>query len=129
MGAKHVINPDQLTLFERAGDLADPTKFYPGDAGPAMANYYSGYSYGEIRDILREDKLDDAHHSGLYKSIEESGVKEPVRVSRLPTNYKDHLEEEVGFRSSRGMLEDGHHRTYSQADIDPDAWVPVRWGG
>jgi hypothetical protein len=135
MGAKHVINPDQLTLFERAEDLADPGKFYPNDAYATQLEY--GYWPEEAQEHTWNQKMDENHMEGLhgedtlYNDIAKRGVKEPVEVNTLRgkgySRVQDSLYRENGYVPSRGMLYNGHHRVYAQADINPKAWVPVKW--
>lgn len=129
MGAKHVINPNQLTLFERAGDLADPDHFYPYDAlSDAEEPVYDGYTHSEIRNEVKNSKLHESMTEGLYDSVMRNGVKEPVSVVHIDdTGYGSTLASNTGTKASRGVLADGHHRVYSQADIDPEALVPVKW--
>lgn len=131
MGARHVINPKQLTLFERAGDLADPEQFYPNDAVvDHVANYGDELvSPARDRETVREDKLDRAKSTGLYESIKEQGVQEPVQlIYKNDGGYSDDAKRLGGIRPKRGHLMNGHHRVYSQAEINPDAYVPVNWG-
>ena len=130
MGQKHNINPNQLTLFERAGDLADPEKFYPGDA----YGYDDDTDPKEVRDSVKKNKLSKSHKQGLYNDIAANGVKEPVDiVHKEDLGYGDFMHDDTGVHhdtgvyTSRGLLRDGHHRVYSQEDIDPKAWVPVKW--
>jgi hypothetical protein len=135
MGAKHVINPDQLTLFERAGDLADPGKFYPNDAYHTQLEY--GYSHDEAQEHTWQQKMDENHMKGLhgddtlYNDIAKRGIQEPVEVNTIRgpeyERVRDRLNLENGYVPSRGMLYNGHHRVYAQSDIDPKAWVPVKW--
>ena len=130
MGQKHNINPNQLTMFERAGDLADPTKFYPGDAYGYDENwdYDSDLSPAEVRDTVKKEKLTESHDHGLYNDIAAHGVKEPVDlVHKVDLGYGDMMHHDTGVHTSRGLLWNGHHRVYSQEDIDPKAWVPVKW--
>lgn len=132
MGAKHVINPNQLTLFERAGDLADPTKFYPGDAygygHDEESDYDATTDPKEVRDSVKSEKLAESHKEGLYNDIAAHGVKEPVDlVHKEDLGYGHMMHHDTGVHTSRGLLWNGHHRVYSQADIDPKAWVPVKW--
>jgi hypothetical protein len=120
MGAEHVINPNQLTLFERAGDLADPAKTghidfeeYP-DEGDSM-------TFDEFRsNKLWESKYGD---DSLYEDIKKHGVKQPVTLV--------HSDDLYGSKRPKGdpdkVLMEGHHRVFSQADINPDTYIPVEW--
>lgn len=131
MGARHVINTNQLTLFERAGDLADPEQFYPNDAVVEHAAYYGDELSNPARERagIRRNKLDESISSGLYKSIREQGVQEPVQlIYKNDAGYSDDAQRLGGIRPKRGHLMNGHHRVYSQAEIDPEAYVPVSWG-
>lgn len=130
MGAKHVINPNQLTLFERAGDLADPTHFYPGDALRfSSPNYEGDLTPAEGRSEVKEEKLNESRDNGLYYNIMRNGVHEPVHVTHKDDGDYGLMKYSgaTGVDTSRGFLSNGHHRVYSQADIDPKAWVPVKW--
>lgn len=131
MGAKHVINPNQLTLFERAGDLADPAHFYPGDALHYSARR-GAITPAEGRSKVKEEKLNESKATGLYYNIMRNGVHEPVHVTHkddgdygLMVQTKASIP--TGVDTSRGFLSNGHHRVYAQADIDPKAFVPVKW--
>jgi hypothetical protein len=118
--------PFQLTMFEQARTL--DTEMVHGDV----------MSSGRDADSVREQKLREAASPGsavtahnvrekfvartqgvgsLRDSIASSGVTEPVHVS-------------LGQRwSSRAepTLDNGHHRVYTAADLDPNMEVPVRW--
>ena len=132
MGQKHNINPNQLTLFERAGDLANPEEFYPHDAfgyGLDEESEYDSYTDPkEVRASVKKEKLTESHEDGLYDDIAAHGVKQPVEiVHKDDLGYGSTMHDETEVHTSRGMLWNGHHRVYSQEDIDPKAWVPVNW--
>lgn len=116
MGQMHNINPHQLTLFERAGDLADPEKFSPDDLP-----YYNSHEE-MVSDKLAESKMftlsDAKEGKPLYESIKQKGVMEPVSVE-VRTDYKT--------KEPKNWLSGGHHRVFAQNDIDPHAWIPVKW--
>ena len=153
MGAKHVINPNQLTMFERAGDLADHKKFYPMDSLPDeyenLGDEYedaelntpeskaaSMHAYhAEAREMTAETKLNETMWNyDLYGDVAEHGIKKPILVGQSPKEAK--LKERTGGEPSRGVVNDGHHRVYAQAhannlakeDGRPEReWVPVTW--
>jgi len=132
MGQRHNINPDQLTMFERAGDLANPKEFYPGDAygyeNDEDGQYESHISPAEVRDSVKREKLTESHEDGLYEDIAAHGVRQPVDlVHKDDLGYGHIMHHDTGVHTSRGLLWNGHHRVYSQEDIDPKAWVPVNW--
>ncbi len=132
MGQRHNINPNQLTMFERAGDLANPKEFYPGDAFGYGHDEESDFDIHtnpkEVRDSVKNNKLTESHEDGLYEDIAANGVKHPVDlVHKDDLGYGDTMHADTGVHTSRGMLWNGHHRVYSQADIDPKAFVPVNW--
>ena len=108
MGQKHNINRDQITLM-RAGDLADPSKFRPSDAG-------SDLSPKSVED-LKKWKLSESEQSGLKSDIEANGVQEPVQLGRFNRGHSDAYD----------LLLAGHHRVYSAEAVDPDMMVPVKW--
>ena len=128
MGQRHNINPHQLTMFERAGDLADPNKTIHGDfddypeEGPI-------YSFDDFRSLkLREAKSrgymrpeDAGKDKTLYDSIKREGVRNPVELISSEDLY-GHL-----APTKKPVLMEGHHRVFAQADINPDALVPVKW--
>jgi hypothetical protein len=120
MGAKHVINPDQLTMFERAGDLANPDLTHHQDM--RTHEYFEGFRDRKL-DESRQDYADDGTERSLYKSVQEEGIREPVALV--------HSDDMYGSPLYKGMppkvLIDGHHRVFSQADIDPKKFVPVEW--
>lgn len=122
-------------MFERAGDIADPSKYrYSDERDPDDSEDYfhlmhgreptheersdPSFTYNVLRDEkLTESKQSDKHraglspeHKGLYESIAAEGVREPVTVStRL--DYK--------------LLSEGHHRVFAANDINPEMMVPV----
>ena len=134
MGQEHNINEHQKL---RAGDLSDFTKFYPSDAMYNQVEYdhYSGQSPENIVESIRKERLSNSKKptssgNSLYSDIYNNGVLKPVSVSSTGTSqgfHIDEIEEETGIRPSMGIIEDGHHRIYSAADIDPDMEVPIRW--
>ena len=124
MGAKHVINPNQLTMFERAGDLADPEKFNHMDSEGLREDISSLASRkvaeskaGQARGVRMPAKKVQS----LYDSIKEKGVQKPVQVR------KDTFKRPDGDVTESTALIDGHHRVFAQADIDPEALIPVKW--
>jgi hypothetical protein len=120
MGAKHVINPNQLTMFERAGDLASPDVTHHGDI--SEFEHFDDFSARKLSESFQEP-ADDGTERPLYTSIQEEGIHQPVLL--------EHSEDRYGSPLHSGMptkvLADGHHRVFSQASIDPSAWVPVKW--
>lgn len=120
MGQKHNINPNQLTMFERAGDLANPDTTHHGD----MEEFESFHDF-HARKLSESTKepADDGTERSLYKSVQEEGIHRPVSLV--------HSEDMYGSPLHKGMpskvLIDGHHRVFSQAFNDPKAFVPVEW--
>lgn len=109
----------QLTLFERARDLIDPDKFAHMDVqglnpvGPVDK---------EIHELVFRRKLNESKEPSpwtpndkvpLYDKIKEEGVRKPI-----PLKYRGR---------AKPRVDDGHHRIAAQADIDPDAHIPVIW--
>lgn len=64
-------------------------------------------------------KVENAMDSGMYRSIEAEGVKKPVEIAHFGSDYPS--ENQRGQRA----LANGHHRTFSQAQADPDRLMPV----
>jgi hypothetical protein len=120
MGAKHVINPDQLTMFERAGDLANSDITHHGDMGEF--EHPDDLQSRKLKEATQENADDNTDRS-IYQSVKEEGIHWPVTLV--------HSKDMYGSPLHRGMptkvLVDGHHRVFSQADIDPNKFVPVEW--
>ncbi len=117
MGAKHVINPNQLTMFERAGDLADSAVTMHGDWDIYYEDFdeFKGRKLRESLQVSRGGSIGTHQPQSLHQSIKEQGVYEPVHVEQAQRS--DH----------RLELQNGHHRAFAQADIDPEAFIPVKW--
>ena len=121
MGAEHVINPHQLTMFERASDLADPESMFYVDWGGIGGSDKESFEKFKTRKIDESKDGSEQNSSwgkadrekSLYESIEKEGVKTPVVIS-------------AGSLPDR-VLADGHHRVFTQNEINPNAWIPVRW--
>lgn len=118
--------------FLRAGDLANPEKYWPGDApdsqGPQgpIDVYEAASRRMRIPGTHSGVKVPHPDYPGMYAavpevpgepslrdSIKSEGVREPITLK--PSN------------SHEGLIADGHHRIYAAADIDPDMQVPVKW--
>lgn len=153
MGARHVINPDQLTLFERAEDLVDPDKFNHADLatygnvesdGFVLDALYPDYSTMKREKVAESKRWDADPGTVAEEDYENEGEEgwEPLRREGHPSLYesiqkhgvKDPIRlkprgqayENVG-RDDLPTLMDGHHRAFTANDIDPKSWVPVRW--
>lgn len=119
MGAKHVINPNQLTLFERAGDLIDPDKFHHVDVsglyrfGPVDKDLTERVFIRKLNESKEPDPWTPNDKEPLYDKIKRDGVKTPI-----PLKYR---------KGSIPRVDNGHHRIAAQNDIDPNAWIPVKW--
>lgn len=61
-------------------------------------------------------KIDAAKYSGMYEDIKEHGVKKPIGL--LLDSNKDN-------GRTHTDLVNGHHRFFSQEDIDEDRLMPV----
>jgi hypothetical protein len=120
MGQKHNINPNQLTMFERAGDLANPDLTVHGDMEEFQP--FHEFHAQKLSESTKEP-ADDGTERSLYKSVQEEGIHRPVSLV--------HSEDMYGSPLHRGMpskvLIDGHHRVFSQAFADPKKFVPVEW--
>lgn len=124
MGAEHIINPKQLTMFERAGDLADPEKFKHMDSEGLREDISSlssrkvdGAKEGQARGVRMPAKRSQS----LYDSIKEKGVQKPVQVRAATYKWPE------GDVTDSVALVDGHHRVFAQNDINPNAFIPVKW--
>jgi hypothetical protein len=120
MGQKHNINPNQLTMFERAGDLANPDLTVHGDMNEFQP--FHEFHAQKLSESTKEP-ADDGTDRSLYKSVQEDGIRQPVSLV--------HSEDMYGSPLHKGMpskvLIDGHHRVFSKAFQDPKAFVPVEW--
>ena len=124
MGQRHNINFNQLTMFERAGDLADPEKFNHMDSEGLREDISSlasrkveGSKAGQARGVRMPAKRSQS----LYDSIKEKGVQKPVQVRKVTFKWPE------GDVTESTALVDGHHRVFAQNDINPNAFIPVRW--
>jgi hypothetical protein len=146
MSASDHLQPRQLTLFERAGDLVDPTKFNHADRFPYItAKSTLDPLFGDYESMaktkVKESKAWDAHpeevdestladpdgpvlrrkeHPSLRQDIKRRGVQTPINISFDP-------QEDVEDRSIP-TISNGHHRIFAANDINPDMEVPVSWG-
>jgi hypothetical protein len=97
------LSHQQLSMFETAGNLS---KLPLGDTRKGESN----------SDVLAR-KLAAAKKDGLYESIKEHGVQQPVNIVH-------------GLRPKTGEpysdLHEGHHRVASAAHINPNMLVPVK---
>ena len=99
------LNPDQFSMFERAGDLADPAKFDLADKGEMPEVTHESF--------LSFKRWDSSPH--LEESIATHGVKDAVEIN-TPFSKGDNP-----------TVEDGHHRIAVAAGLNPDMEVPVTW--
>lgn len=133
MGQKHNINPNQLTMFERAGDLANPdkTSYYDFDEYPdpdegdfqtfdEFKSHKLNQSKSSPEDYTHRPLMRRPGQRSHYESIQQEGVREPVELTSSAELYGD-------TGTPNKVLMEGHHRVFAQADIDPDALVPVKW--
>lgn len=120
MGAEHLINRDQLTLFERAGDLIDPDKFTHVDVqglnpvGPVDKEIHKMVFTRKLNETKEPSPWTPNDKVPLYDKIKEQGVRTPV-----PLTYR---------KNAKPRVDNGHHRIAAQNDIDPNAYIPVVWG-
>lgn len=112
------LNEFQFSMFERAGDLADPSKFSsteegisnPGFRAKKLAEAKNG---SPVTAWVHQMPLDKR---SFYDDIAAQGVHTPVNVA-----LKDQ------GKGLRKELWDGNHRVIAANDIDPSMEVPVRW--
>jgi hypothetical protein len=115
----------QLTMFQKAGVLADPDETYHMDRWRGGESADTPYS--ELKDLKLDRAQEEGTSSGdwlpkpedpsLMDSIRRHGVKEPVDMM-VP-----------GENEGKGkpVLLDGHHRTFAANEIDPRMEVPQTW--
>jgi hypothetical protein len=120
MSAADHLNTFQLTMFERAGDLADPEKVIHGDNPyDDPVSELAGRKVRQAQNrsqVGRYDRMDD--EKSLYDDIAQKGVKKPVGVSPPRSQYAE---------QDKPMLTDGHHRVFVSNDVNPDREIPVKW--
>ena len=126
MSAKHVVNPKQLAMFMRAGDIVGNVVPLEGDRQEVyLPNergdwYYRNETDQQLWDRkVEESKLLSAkggalrkgNQKSLYNSIAEEGVSVPVRIAHHQTR--------------RSRVAQGHHRIAAANAADPDMLIPV----
>lgn len=77
---------------------------------------HSEWSYEDAAEKMWTSKRFRADRTGLAESIRSEGVHEPVKIMH-------------GWYGAAGrgpVLYEGHHRTISQFDADPDRLMPVQ---
>lgn len=118
----------QLPMFMRAGDLTDPHKVVHADSSSDAVKDRDVESLQFVK--LGESKAPGTHEDtwdrgragpSLHESIAAEGVKEPVTM----TYDREDWRTQSGPR--RLMLNDGHHRAFAAADINPDMEIPVTY--
>ena len=142
MAAHHNVNGEQLKMFmtpreihsqyqpldndrlevedDRAGDRTQrpyTTQGFENEYVPSEGQYRRQASHEGVHtedsDALWERKLDESWDDGLHVSIDESGVKSPIRLGQ-----------QKGSEGKRQIV-GGHHRLASATDIDDQQLVPV----
>lgn len=114
----------QLRMFIPAGELKSTASPHPGDyleVYDTEGDEWWPERKGELWDRkLVESRMSAAtggprkpFKKGLYKSIEEGGVKEPIRLAHGVAG------------EDSPVVAQGHHRIAAAADIDPNMLIPV----
>ena len=133
------LNPFQFTMFEPAGKLADSAHFNHVDKAQRTTEELSGHKVRESKDpwgpekgFWGSDRAEaDAHGEGyeyltLHQSIERFGIRNPPKLAS-PGQAGDWQDRADQQNPSLPMLGDGHHRVFTQAEINPAREVPVEW--
>lgn len=133
--SRQFANTRQLTLFEPAGKLADPSETYFADLDEYMGETPEELQEYKVGESLEPGSAGSTHRPGnsgtdetLYDSIRDKGVRSPVGL--LDARDRDtaqYVDRDLYYYSQ--VLTDGHHRVFSAAEIDPEMLVPVRWDG
>ena len=111
MAASDHLNPNQLRLFMQAKELMDLTSGHTEGINQDYLPY--SQSPGVYRQKLAESKVRPKIGQGsLHESIQESGVKVPVRIRT---------------HEGKEQINDGHHRIAAANDIDPEMYLPVEY--
>jgi hypothetical protein len=104
---------EQLDMFKPAKELRG---MHLSDAHVWLLNHgLSSASESNVRRSRKnvmQRKARESRKSGLYDSIKNQGVREPVEVGR-------------GY-GGRQELVNGHHRVAAAMSIDPKMIIPVR---
>ena len=98
-----MLNPQQFDDKILAGDLFDMSEPRVGEK-----------SRNESISQLWDRKLKETQGSGMYSSIANHGVTNPIVVSVSP-------------HTSGYTIMDGHHRLVAANDIDDDMEIPVKY--
>jgi hypothetical protein len=101
----------QLDMFRPAKDLRLKTVL--GDVESEKIWDYGKTAPDVIEKQVMDQKLEESKTTGLYDSIKEKGVKNPVYLGRSNT---------------KSIMSDGHHRVAAAYDIDPNMLIPVEHG-
>jgi len=138
-------------MYERAGDLADHTKFYPMDASALESVINEREVYGDSgsgtypNDIyssripnrssfsspehVSEWAREEVKNKKMMESMEDGPHREPPLYEDIAKHGVQSPVTLVRDPSGRNELFNGHHRVYSAADMNPDMLVPVNWAG
>lgn len=115
MSANENLQPEQLAMFMPAGTL----RTYDSVDRQADKQTINELWTKKLRESKKPGDphtldMTVGHGAGVYDSVKAEGVKTPVNVS---------------YRKERGAriptMGNGNHRVAAQADINPDALVPV----
>lgn len=131
MAARDHFGP-QLQFFipagafeEAAREIPDQVKF--GDIMPYDADQADEQIDRLKRLKIAESRTERWGHPPLRPDIEESGrVKKPVALTSRFMREKDKDGSWGAFRNMF-IVEDGHHRVFTAADIDPTMEIPVKY--
>ena len=96
----------QRRLFFTAGELVN---LYANDA-PSCPSLLESNLY---RQHVYQSKGPSLTYSGLREDIKKNGVQEPIRLDD---------------RNGEPTIMDGHHRTAIAHDLNPDSYIPVKYG-
>lgn len=129
MSAVENVQPLQLGMFYKAGDLVDPSKFHHYEMAygntlrdPSGVTDLASLMAAKVKEAKTgrpgQSRQRVGEHQGetLYESIRDKGVKEPVELL-LPAPPHFPLP----------MLGGGHHRVAVSAALDKGREIPVTW--
>ena len=111
MSASDNLSHQQLAMFMTAKDLR---KMHLSDVQSHIWNRGGGLDYKKTAKAVMSRKVRESKKSGLYDSIKEKGVQEPVVIGET-------------YVPGRTDVIEGHHRIASQMSIDPKGLIPVRY--
>ena len=124
MSAKDNLNPDQLRMFMRPGEIMNMVTDSP--------DRHSGDTMGDHWDVKAQQVAEEPEFQQLKRSIKKHGVKSPVSVYVDFTPWEDSEGSDSWTGSVHPFaLNDGHHRVVIADQLERETgkhvYLPVTY--